>query len=37
VAPYVVIGAMAVALAAFVILILVIFWGRRDAPPYWND
>ena len=34
---YVAIGAVAVALAGWIILLLLIVWGRRDAPPYWEE
>jgi hypothetical protein len=34
---YVAIGGAGIALAAFVLLILLIVWGRKDAPPYWDE
>lgn len=34
---WVVIGAVAIALAAWIVLLVLIVWGRRDAPPYWDE
>jgi hypothetical protein len=34
---YAVVGAVALALAAWIVLLLLITWGRRDAPPYWDE
>jgi hypothetical protein len=34
---YVAIGAGGVALAAFVVLVLPIVWGRKDAPSNWDE
>ena len=37
ISAYVVSGAVAVALAGWIVLLLLLVWGRRDAPPYWDE
>lgn len=34
---YVVIAAVGIALAGWVILLVVFMLARRDAPPYWDE
>jgi hypothetical protein len=34
---YVAIGAAGIAVAGFIVLLLLLVWGRRDARSYWDD